>query len=606
MGKRRKKKTRTINTHGSPIVTESLSVKPGRTGALFGPLSVDLSSGDGDFPEDFLSMSEQQQVMQYSAGLLDEEPSVRPFFFYFTLACVDGDRRVVRASLELYVKLLTALPEDYHPDDGKGDDYPLLLRLGTISASHAIFTSYMKLLSSAVMAGEPAALSHLENEVLRKYYSDVCRVVEQKGRISERDYRELFVRVSDLNDGEHDSDSEMSSRKRASICFLFAHAAGIPIDRDMWGYMLFVASEVEETRKAYTFYRKPSVRFSKKISDDAGKLCDDVIRMHKRSAYILDTDSGFEPEGDIEYAFSGMAKTSCGDFENYVFSAVFAGIEADEEAADGEKSEFAVQAAEAVKDAKRFLRQGAGQTEIVAFLDLLVRLSPLFTERFFDSFDSLIRRFALLLADGIKNFPPVIPEGGGDTKVVSDEQSVADDDVAVAEELASAKARIAELKSKLSVAQEKIESMRADAAKAAVMEAELADEKFARAKLQEYVWSITEDCSGDHLSGVSVDDMARAIEDEDIAILGGHENWIYKLKNRFPKWKFIKPSAYSMSERSILQAKKVYMFTDHLDHGTYMKFMNYARQHDVPVGYMHEVNIDKNIRQVYGDLCRKR
>ena len=121
------------------------------------------------------------------------------------------------------------------------------------------------------------------------------------------------------------------------------------------------------------------------------------------------------------------------------------------------------------------------------------------------------------------------------------------------------------------------------------------------AALRDHLYHMTED--DEQESSVSVDDMKSAIADKKIVIIGGHTNWTNKMKSMFPKWDYVKPSATSAQDTSVLmKADKVYFFTDTISHSTYYRYVNVCREHKVLFGYIHGVNTDTNVRQVYREM----
>lgn len=50
------------------------------------------------------------------------------------------------------------------------------------------------------------------------------------------------------------------------------------------------------------------------------------------------------------------------------------------------------------------------------------------------------------------------------------------------------------------------------------------------------------------------------------------------------------------------KAAKVYFFTDTISHTKYNQFMNVVRERKIPFSYIHGVNIEKNIRDIYKNL----
>lgn len=99
---------------------------------------------------------------------------------------------------------------------------------------------------------------------------------------------------------------------------------------------------------------------------------------------------------------------------------------------------------------------------------------------------------------------------------------------------------------------------------------------------------------------ISLDDMRKQIEDKSYVIIGGHINWVNKLKSEFPKWTYILPSEYNTADVNSLENKDmIFFFTDHISHVAYGKFVSSARDKKIPFSYLHGVNIDQVIRQIY-------
>ena len=100
----------------------------------------------------------------------------------------------------------------------------------------------------------------------------------------------------------------------------------------------------------------------------------------------------------------------------------------------------------------------------------------------------------------------------------------------------------------------------------------------------------------------SLEKKEKAIADKNIVIIGGHVNWLNKLKKRFPNWMFIPTENYKTVDGKMLDGKdRVYFFTDHLSHVTYGKFIAVVRERKIPFGYLGSLNIEKMIRQIYED-----
>lgn len=121
--------------------------------------------------------------------------------------------------------------------------------------------------------------------------------------------------------------------------------------------------------------------------------------------------------------------------------------------------------------------------------------------------------------------------------------------------------------------------------------------------LREHVYKYTEEMDASDDSGVKIDEMRQAIEDKNIVIIGGNENWVKKLRQEFPNWKYVKANVSpTVASSPVIRADHVYIFTDTLGHSNYYKYIQVIREHNVPFSYMHGVNIEGNIRQVYADM----
>jgi hypothetical protein len=119
--------------------------------------------------------------------------------------------------------------------------------------------------------------------------------------------------------------------------------------------------------------------------------------------------------------------------------------------------------------------------------------------------------------------------------------------------------------------------------------------------LRDYVYNLTEDDS--MILQVSVEAMKEKLSKQRIVIIGGHSNWVSKMKKEFPEWVYVNPEASGSTDVSIVdKADHVYFFTDTISHSKYYQFMNVVRERKADFGYIHGVNIEKNIRSIYRDF----
>ncbi len=119
--------------------------------------------------------------------------------------------------------------------------------------------------------------------------------------------------------------------------------------------------------------------------------------------------------------------------------------------------------------------------------------------------------------------------------------------------------------------------------------------------LRNYVYSLSQEAPA--IAEEKLEDMKRIIAEKNIIIVGGHVNWINKLKKEFPNWRYLDANISRANDSKLVEgAEMVYFFTDHLSHGTYGKFVKLVRENQIPFGYMHSVNVETLVRQVFKDL----
>lgn len=68
--------------------------------------------------------------------------------------------------------------------------------------------------------------------------------------------------------------------------------------------------------------------------------------------------------------------------------------------------------------------------------------------------------------------------------------------------------------------------------------------------LRDYVYNLTEDDSPEQ--SVSMDKMKEILAEKHIVIIGGHSNWVSKMKKEFPRWVFVNPEASGSTDTNIV------------------------------------------------------
>lgn len=97
---------------------------------------------------------------------------------------------------------------------------------------------------------------------------------------------------------------------------------------------------------------------------------------------------------------------------------------------------------------------------------------------------------------------------------------------------------------------------------------------------------------------IPLSEMKATIADRNIVIIGGHDNWLAKIRNTFPKWKVLGPAAVP-NRSAVANADFILFFTDHTSHLTFNGYCDVARSLGIPFGYLHGVNINNNIKDIY-------
>ena len=75
------------------------------------------------------------------------------------------------------------------------------------------------------------------------------------------------------------------------------------------------------------------------------------------------------------------------------------------------------------------------------------------------------------------------------------------------------------------------------------------------------------------------------------------------MKSEFPEWKFVSATVSGAADTAIVdKADYVFFFSDTISHSTYYRYLNILRERKIGFGYIHGVNIDNVIRQLYREL----
>ena len=141
-------------------------------------------------------------------------------------------------------------------------------------------------------------------------------------------------------------------------------------------------------------------------------------------------------------------------------------------------------------------------------------------------------------------------------------------------------------------------------------EAEIQNSKFKSdheelVALRNQVYEMTQDDTSSSTK-ISIDEMVNALNSKKILIVGGHTNWISRMKELFPDWKYINFKSTTTINDSVLNESidHVYFFTDVLKHHVYYRFVGLVKTKGLTFGYLNGSNIDATVKQIYKDMIK--
>lgn len=104
---------------------------------------------------------------------------------------------------------------------------------------------------------------------------------------------------------------------------------------------------------------------------------------------------------------------------------------------------------------------------------------------------------------------------------------------------------------------------------------------------------------------VSYEDMVRALQSRNLVFVGGHENWIARMKRILPEVKFASRKLHDIPQLSSSVEALFFKF-DQSSHKAYYKAKSMCKACDVPFYYISGTDVEECIRQIYVQLCYKK
>ena len=96
----------------------------------------------------------------------------------------------------------------------------------------------------------------------------------------------------------------------------------------------------------------------------------------------------------------------------------------------------------------------------------------------------------------------------------------------------------------------------------------------------------------------AIQSLLPSLSSRKLCIIGGNQNWIKKMRYRFPVWTFIEPNLGKKTIDTCLHAEYTFFFYETLGHGDYYAYVSALRKQHRPFGYIHGVNEDQLLRQI--------
>lgn len=166
-------------------------------------------------------------------------------------------------------------------------------------------------------------------------------------------------------------------------------------------------------------------------------------------------------------------------------------------------------------------------------------------------------------------------------------------------QLSQAKGEITFLKEQLSKEKQKVKE-----GKEKSLAAKREHEELLR--LRDFYFRLQKEEEKPSVTGPSVEQMEKELRKKNIVIVGGNQNWVKKIKQRLPDCKFIdRAPSPTTSTNVLLKADLVVFFTDTLSHSSYYRFVGVCLEKNIPFSYLHGVNLESNIRDLYESLTKK-
>ena len=125
------------------------------------------------------------------------------------------------------------------------------------------------------------------------------------------------------------------------------------------------------------------------------------------------------------------------------------------------------------------------------------------------------------------------------------------------------------------------------------------DNKKELTALREYMYH-QEDSVQETEGNVSIKDMRTHISAKRITVIGGHPNWMNKLKESFPSWEYIPIGVNTFPKEKVANSELVVIVSNFCKHSMYYRVISAIEEEGTAdLMYLNGGNIDLCIRTIY-------
>ena len=201
---------------------------------------------------------------------------------------------------------------------------------------------------------------------------------------------------------------------------------------------------------------------------------------------------------------------------------------------------------------------------------------------------------------------------GKEPEVAEKVEEIPLDEEGLREEVENLRQRLSEREAALAEAEQKVIRQRVLYEKARDEREEL-EEKVTEAAvehteliaLREFVYGLKKEESEEDLDEDTKYQILEKIKDKKVAVLGGTERWIKRMKRLLPNWSFVGVEDDSLGGFNALErADVIYIYTNALQHKQYYRAMSLIEKKRKMLYYLGSSNVDECLRQFGKEVGR--